>query len=79
MVFARVAIANPNQRSRDLFWRLAMTKHHDSSERSPSRWVSWTEYNNSARIHCRREMRYSGVVADEARRKPRNSRDRAKI
>src|ERR1700688_2058878 len=79
MVFARVAIANPNQRGRDFIWRRSMIKHRDSSERVPSRRVTRTEYSHSRRIRCRREMRYAGVVADEARREPRNSRDRAKI
>ena len=79
MVFARVAIAYLIQRCRDLIWRLILTKHRDSSERTPSLWITSAEYNHSGRIRRRREMRYAGVVANEACREPRNSRDRAKI
>ena len=79
MLFACVTITYPDQRRRDLIWRRSLIKHRDSSERTPSLRIGWTEYNHSGRIRRRREMRYARVVADEARREPRDSRDRAEI
>ena len=75
----RVTIAYPRERDRDLVWRISMTQNCDSSERAPSRCVTRTEYNRSGRIRRRGEMRYSRVVADEARGEPCDSRDRAEI
>ena len=76
---ARVAIAYLSQRGRDFIWRRSLIKHRDSSQRAPSPRISWTEYSHSRRIRRRREMRHARVVADEARREPRNSGDRAQF